>query len=320
MRPTRSAGHRGRGRRPAGRARAARRRKRRRFPAWRWKPGCPAAQERADGGGSAEGERQRPVGLGASSQMDAEGDEAGEADHGERGRDRPAQRQAEQRGQGGDDQEAAADAEEAGHRTDGQAAEAGARKLGPGAVRERSVVLIDVLDPAGEGHPGRGQHHRHEGEDQGPRADRGAGDRADVGPRRRRTGECRGHPPADPTLGRMRPSPRRGAEGDDDQRRGRGRADALAEDIDEHRQRQDRATAADRPDHEADPEPEPDREDDLHQLIVAKRVRAEGLEPPRAEAHQDLNLARLPNSATPAWPAPRGLNARPTTPRRPQIL
>src|SRR3954453_12338295 len=35
-------------------------------------------------------------------------------------------------------------------------------------------------------------------------------------------------------------------------------------------------------------------------------VRAEGLEPPRAEAHQDLNLARLPNSATPAWLGPAG--------------
>ncbi len=41
-------------------------------------------------------------------------------------------------------------------------------------------------------------------------------------------------------------------------------------------------------------------------------MRAEGLEPPRAEAHQDLNLARLPNSATPAWLARSGLNARPT--------
>lgn len=33
----------------------------------------------------------------------------------------------------------------------------------------------------------------------------------------------------------------------------------------------------------------------------AETMRAEGFEPPRAEAHQDLNLARLPNSATPAW-------------------
>jgi hypothetical protein len=33
-------------------------------------------------------------------------------------------------------------------------------------------------------------------------------------------------------------------------------------------------------------------------------VRAEGLEPPRSFDHQDLNLARLPNSATPAWPGP----------------
>jgi hypothetical protein len=40
--------------------------------------------------------------------------------------------------------------------------------------------------------------------------------------------------------------------------------------------------------------------------IVAAGVRAEGLEPPRAEAHQDLNLARLPNSATPAWLGPDG--------------
>ena len=30
-------------------------------------------------------------------------------------------------------------------------------------------------------------------------------------------------------------------------------------------------------------------------------MRAEGLEPPRTFVHQDLNLARLPNSATPAW-------------------
>ncbi len=45
-------------------------------------------------------------------------------------------------------------------------------------------------------------------------------------------------------------------------------------------------------------------------------MRAEGLEPPRAEAHQDLNLARLPNSATPAWLARMGLNARPTPLRR----
>ena len=29
-------------------------------------------------------------------------------------------------------------------------------------------------------------------------------------------------------------------------------------------------------------------------------MRAEGLEPPRAFAHQDLNLARIANSATPA--------------------
>src|SRR5215218_1908917 len=32
-------------------------------------------------------------------------------------------------------------------------------------------------------------------------------------------------------------------------------------------------------------------------------MRAEGLEPPRSFDHQDLNLTRLPNSATPAWPA-----------------
>jgi site-specific DNA recombinase len=45
-------------------------------------------------------------------------------------------------------------------------------------------------------------------------------------------------------------------------------------------------------------------------------VRAEGFEPPRAEAHQDLNLARLPNSATPAWPPRSGLNVRPMPQRR----
>ena len=43
----------------------------------------------------------------------------------------------------------------------------------------------------------------------------------------------------------------------------------------------------------------------LANLATAPResilVRAEGFEPPRAEAHQDLNLARLPDSATPAW-------------------
>jgi hypothetical protein len=39
---------------------------------------------------------------------------------------------------------------------------------------------------------------------------------------------------------------------------------------------------------------------------VASAMRAEGLEPPRSFDHQDLNLARLPNSATPAWPGPLG--------------
>src|SRR5206468_2882775 len=33
---------------------------------------------------------------------------------------------------------------------------------------------------------------------------------------------------------------------------------------------------------------------------LGRIVRVEGLEPPRAEAHQDLNLARIANSATPA--------------------
>jgi lysylphosphatidylglycerol synthetase-like protein (DUF2156 family) len=37
-------------------------------------------------------------------------------------------------------------------------------------------------------------------------------------------------------------------------------------------------------------------------------MRAEGLEPPRPFGHQDLNLARIPDSATPAWrPAQAGL-------------
>jgi hypothetical protein len=36
-------------------------------------------------------------------------------------------------------------------------------------------------------------------------------------------------------------------------------------------------------------------------------MRAEGLEPPRSFDHQDLNLARLPNSATPAWRPRRAL-------------
>jgi hypothetical protein len=49
-------------------------------------------------------------------------------------------------------------------------------------------------------------------------------------------------------------------------------------------------------------------------------MRAEGLEPPRAEAHQDLNLARLPNSATPAWLGLAALNERPMPPRRVGIL
>ena len=34
---------------------------------------------------------------------------------------------------------------------------------------------------------------------------------------------------------------------------------------------------------------------------LRRTVRAEGLEPPQACAHQVLSLARLPNSATPAW-------------------
>src|SRR3954462_10326025 len=49
-------------------------------------------------------------------------------------------------------------------------------------------------------------------------------------------------------------------------------------------------------------------------------MRAEGLEPPRSFDHQDLNLARLPNSATPAWLGRSTLNARPTAPRRFWIL
>ena len=53
---------------------------------------------------------------------------------------------------------------------------------------------------------------------------------------------------------------------------------------------------------------------------VESMVRAEGLEPPRSFDHQDLNLARLPNSATPAWRPGSGLNARPMPHRRLQIL
>lgn len=40
-------------------------------------------------------------------------------------------------------------------------------------------------------------------------------------------------------------------------------------------------------------------------------MRAEGLEPPRAEAHQDLNLARIPIPPRPRG-CPKGLNARQT--------
>jgi hypothetical protein len=39
---------------------------------------------------------------------------------------------------------------------------------------------------------------------------------------------------------------------------------------------------------------------------ASTEMRAEGLEPPWAEAHQDLNLARIPDSATPAGVGRRG--------------
>jgi hypothetical protein len=39
---------------------------------------------------------------------------------------------------------------------------------------------------------------------------------------------------------------------------------------------------------------------------LATAMRAEGLEPPRAEAHQDLNLARIPIPPRPR-DAPKGL-------------
>ena len=51
---------------------------------------------------------------------------------------------------------------------------------------------------------------------------------------------------------------------------------------------------------------------------VEVMVRAEGLEPPRAEAHQDLNLARMPIPPRPRG-AREGLNER-SMPRREQIL
>ena len=41
-------------------------------------------------------------------------------------------------------------------------------------------------------------------------------------------------------------------------------------------------------------------------LRLMKLVRRRGLEPPRAEAHQPLKLARLPNSATAARDESRG--------------
>lgn len=44
-----------------------------------------------------------------------------------------------------------------------------------------------------------------------------------------------------------------------------------------------------------------DTEDERSATPLRRAVRAEGLEPPQACAHQVLSLARLPNSATPAW-------------------
>ena len=49
-------------------------------------------------------------------------------------------------------------------------------------------------------------------------------------------------------------------------------------------------------------------------------MRAEGLEPPRAEAHQDLNLARLPIPPRPRESTPRLLNLPPMPRCRSQIL